>query len=412
MKKVAFIHYSSPPVIGGVEFVMEAQARSLLEHGYRVKVIVGKGEPFHPEIEFVLIPEIYSLHPENLVVKEAIFKGDKTPLKSYKIKLEEKIRESIEDTDVVIIHNCLTMPFNLGLTWALYSLAETEKKKFIVWVHDSPFFDPSYKPFLESINPREHPWNLLRKFSSRVKYVVISLLRRRQLAELYGIPEGEIRVVPDGVDVGKFLGLSPEGIEIYKKFKFYQIDLVGLFPARLIKRKNMELAIKIFSRLNKRGKKSLLLVTGPFDPHRAGEKYFLQLKNLARELGVEKEIAFLCELPTQDGKPFQVGMHLLRDLYLLSDFLILTSYQEGFGIPLLEAGLTRVPIFCTDIQPLPEVGGKEAHYFRLDDSPEKIAGMILEVTEKDPRLNMFKKVIRNYTWDVVFLKHLQPLIEG
>lgn len=411
MKKVAFIHYSSPPVIGGVEFVLENQAKSFLDHGYRVKVIVGKGEPFHPQIEFISIPEIYSLGPENLKIKEALLRGEKRPLKSFKEKLEEKLRESLRDSQVVIIHNCLTMPFNPGLTWALYSLVETEKKRFIGWVHDSPFFDPSYKSFLDSIDPEEHPWNLLKKFSPRVKYVVISLLRRKQLAKLFKVPEREISVVPNGLDIEKFLGLSPEGRLIYKKFKLYQADLVGLFPARLIKRKNLEMAIKVFAILNKKGKRSLLLVTGPFDPHRAGEEYFQRLKNLARELGMEREIIFLSELSTPSGKPFRVGMRLLRDLYLLSDFLILTSFQEGFGIPLLEAGVTKLPIFCTAIQPLLEVGGKEAHYFSLDTSPEKVAEMILRVVEKDPRVNMFKKVVKNYTWNLIFQKYLKSLVE-
>ena len=44
MKKIALIHYSSPPVIGGVEFVLEAQIRFFLEKGFRVKLITGKGE--------------------------------------------------------------------------------------------------------------------------------------------------------------------------------------------------------------------------------------------------------------------------------------------------------------------------------------------------------------------------------
>jgi len=410
LKKVAFIHYSSPPLIGGVEFVLQAQTEILLKHGYRVKVIVGKGEPFHPDIEFTLIPEIYSLHPENVAVREALIKGERAPLIPFKERLEGKVKEAIEDSQAIIIHNCLTMPFNPALTWALHSLAEREEKKFIAWVHDSPFFDPSYKPFLDSINTEEHPWNLLKKYSPCFVYVVISSLRRKQLAELLKISPQRIRVIPNGVDIGRFLGLSEEALEIYEKFKLYQADLIGLFPARLIKRKNLEMAIEIFSHLNRKGKKSLLIVTGPFDPHRAGEEYFLQLKELARKNKVEKEIIFLCELPTPDGKPFHVGMHLLRDLYLLSDFLILTSYQEGFGIPLLEAGLVKIPIFSTDIQPLPEVGGKEVFYFHLKDPPEKVAEMIIEVTERDLRIKMFKKILRNYTWDLIFQNHLHPLL--
>ena len=39
----------------------------------------------------------------------------------------------------------------------------------------------------------------------------------------------------------------------------------------------------------------------------------------------------------------------MRDLYLLSDCLLFPSRQEGFGLPVLEAALHRMPIWCGDI---------------------------------------------------------------
>ena len=74
-KTVSIIHYSSPPVIGGVEFVIEAQTRYLLSRNFQVKVISGKGENFLPEMQLVCIPEIYSLHPKVIEAQEALKKG-------------------------------------------------------------------------------------------------------------------------------------------------------------------------------------------------------------------------------------------------------------------------------------------------------------------------------------------------
>ncbi|MBI2300477.1 MAG: glycosyltransferase, partial [Armatimonadetes bacterium] len=46
---------------------------------------------------------------------------------------------------------------------------------------------------------------------------------------------------------------------------------------------------------------------------------------------------------------------VLADLYALADVVLLPSSTEGFGLPLLEAGLHRVPIVCSDLPALREV---------------------------------------------------------
>ena len=39
----AFLHYTAPPVIGGVEGVMDAHAHVFLDMGYPVSMIAGRG---------------------------------------------------------------------------------------------------------------------------------------------------------------------------------------------------------------------------------------------------------------------------------------------------------------------------------------------------------------------------------
>ena len=71
-----------------------------------------------------------------------------------------------------------------------------------------------------------------------------------------------------------------------------------------------------------------------------------------------------------------------RDLYLAADLLLFPSLREGFGIPILEAGIARLPVFCSDIPPFRESAGEAAHYFGLDEDPAAIAGRIAAFLER------------------------------
>jgi glycosyltransferase involved in cell wall biosynthesis len=98
------------------------------------------------------------------------------------------------------------------------------------------------------------------------------------------------------------------------------------------------------------------------------------------------------------------------ELYRWVDGLLLTSAQEGFGLPLIEAGLLRVPIFCGDIPVLREVGGNNALYFPLSESPETIAEMVLNTLEKPGPAAMRRRVLTDYSWDSIFHAKILPLI--
>ena len=43
-ERIAILHYSSPPIVGGVEFIIEAHSGLFAERGYPTKLIVGEGE--------------------------------------------------------------------------------------------------------------------------------------------------------------------------------------------------------------------------------------------------------------------------------------------------------------------------------------------------------------------------------
>ncbi len=89
----------------------------------------------------------------------------------------------------------------------------------------------------------------------------------------------------------------------------------------------------------------------------------------------------------------------------------MTSKEEGFGIPILEAGLSRLPIFCSDIAPLRALAENYATLFSLKDSPQDIAAKMIEKLKSDPYYSFRAKVKREYTWEAIYTHKIAPLIK-
>ena len=109
--------------------------------------------------------------------------------------------------------------------------------------------------------------------------------------------------------------------------------------------------------------------------------------------------------------PDGLGEGDLPGFYRLADALLLPSREEAFGIPLLEAGLSGLPIFCSELEPLKALAGENATFFDPDGNPEEIAGRIAGRLQIDPLYRMRTRVRREYTWEALYKKQIAPLLE-
>jgi glycosyltransferase involved in cell wall biosynthesis len=101
---------------------------------------------------------------------------------------------------------------------------------------------------------------------------------------------------------------------------------------------------------------------------------------------------------------------MMDDLYQLADLLIFPSAQEGFGIPLLEAGLVRLPVFCSDIPSFREIAGDTVHTFALHAPPENTAARIIRFLETDRSTRLRHEVLARFSWERVFAERIAPLL--
>lgn len=406
--RVAILHYAGPPVVGGVEATILHHARWLAEHGHHVAVIAGRGDVFHPRVPFHHVPEVDSRHPEVLAVGKALARGEvPSEFTTLRSRIGERLQPLLANVDVAIVHNALTLHKNLPLTAALHALNEAHVTKLVAWCHDFAWMDELYLPELHS----GYPWDLLRTRWPGVRYVVVSQHRRRQLAQLLDMPEEAIAVVPPGVDVAAFLKWEPETRRLVEKLRLLDAAPILILPARITRRKNIEFAIRVLGALKPTFPRCVLVVTGPPGPHNPTNiAYLNHLRALSAELGVRNQVLFLYE-HGPDERPLHVTDAMMSDLYQLADVLLFPSKREGFGIPILEAGLARIPIFAADIPPVQESAGPWAIRFDPAGSPEAVAHHIAERLRDDPTYHMRRRVLAHYTWDRIMGGRVVPLLQ-
>jgi glycosyltransferase involved in cell wall biosynthesis len=152
----------------------------------------------------------------------------------------------------------------------------------------------------------------------------------------------------------------------------------------------------------------MLVVTGPLGPHNARNiEYFDLLRALRGELQLDGAAHFLAEL--HDGfLPDEV----IADFFRLADALFLPSREEGFGLPMLEAAFSRMPIFCADIPPLRALGDGDAEFFSPDQDPRHVAAQVAARLKRDPIYRSAARVRGQYTWERIYRIHIEPLLHN
>jgi glycosyltransferase involved in cell wall biosynthesis len=244
-----------------------------------------------------------------------------------------------------------------------------------------------------------------------VTYVVVSQRRQQELAELFGCPADEIRVIYNGVDPQTLLGLSSEGGALVERLDLLEQDLVLLMPVRVTQAKNIEYALQVVAALKAQGCRPKLVLTGPPDPHDAESMaYFRSLQTLRGELGVEKEMRFVFESGSDPDEPYSINASVVGDLFRVSDLMFMPSHREGFAMPVLEAGLVGIPVVCTKVPAAVEIGGEDVILFDLDEEPDRLAARILAWAEGSAVHRLRRRVRQGYTWQAIFSRDIELLL--
>ena len=410
----AILHYAAPPVIGGVEGVIEAHCQTFNQFGFPVAVIAGRGaaNALADGTEFFHFPEMDTQHPRVLEISASLEQGQVPEnFETFTQELKTKLAPILKTYDNLIVHNVFTKHFNIPLTAALFELVvDGSIRNCIAWCHDFTWTSPNSRPKVH----KGYPWDLLRMFDPRISYVTVSQDRQDTLAKLFNCPLESVKVIYNGVDPQILLGLSVEGYQLIQRLDLLDSELTLLMPVRVTQAKNIEYALQLLAELKAKGIRPKLIHTGPPDPHNhTSMAYFQSLQDHRRALGLEQEMQFVFESGPAPDQPYEIALNVVGDLYRICDVMLMPSHREGFGMPVLEAGLAGIPAICTPQVPAAiEIGGDDVIVFDPSLDPAILADQIIHWMQTNPQFRLRQRVRRKYTWEAIFQQEILPLIKG
>lgn len=208
-------------------------------------------------------------------------------------------------------------------------------KKTVVTIHDLGFkhFPELYSP----IDLLYHNWAANHSVKNAYHILTDANFTKKDLLKEYTLDPQKVSVVPLGFNDKVFRPLKQ------KKTRRPYIFYVG----RMEEKKNIVGMIKAYKILRK--EKNILhqfLLAGR--PGYGYEKIIKECETLAPE--IKKDVVLLGYI----DNPTYV------DLLKNADIFFFCSFFEGFGLPLLEAMASGIPMVCSNRTSIPEVTGKAA----------------------------------------------------
>ena len=407
--KIGIIHYTYPPVIGGVEKIVFDHAQLFAKYGYETIVFTGEGRNDNKQIKLVVIPEFRSLGITNPSLREQILTQSDFPPEFYQQKnaIYKKIETLFKSIDIFFIHNILTFTFNPCLNAALIDYINYHKeKKFVVWIHDV-ILDPMRKKRTFASNQLH---DLFYKPIAGAFYVGISQFLKNTLIDEIGFPKNLVAVIPNGVDINNLLNLHPLTQKILGKYNILDFDPLIFLPTKIMPHKNIDLCLKILLEIKKNKKNPLLIITAMNFPHNRNISYLKEIQELINKLNLAKNIIYLHN--EIDSNFREIEYKIVDDFYRLSDIVFFLSSFENFGLPLLESGITKTPIMVSNLEVFKEIESENVYYADIENESSSIlADKVIAILNQNKQISFFRKVKRQYNFDFIFQAKIIPFIE-
>jgi glycosyltransferase involved in cell wall biosynthesis len=212
-----------------------------------------------------------------------------------------------------------------------------------ITLHDVTFVVRRTFSWTTTVGMREIMMRAARRADS---LITISTAARDEICRVFGLDPAKLAVVPHGA--GRPPDVEPvPGAELRKRYRLGTGSVVLCVAAKR-PHKNQGLLLRALEHLDET---PIVVLAGHAEP------YEDELRAEAARLDVEDRVRFLEFVSDAE----------LEGLWRLADCAAFPTLGEGFGLPVIEAMARGVPVACSDLTVLREVGGDVPHYFPPDD---------------------------------------------
>ncbi|GAB4334963.1 MAG: glycosyltransferase family 1 protein [Flammeovirgaceae bacterium] len=271
-----------------------------------------------------------------------------------------------------------------GLSNELPSSSKTKKYQSIVTIHDLIFLRyPELYPFIDR---KIYNWKFKNACISADKIIAVSSITKEDIIKHYQISPNKIYLSSMSCSSRFFKKYNNQEKEnILKKYNIKDDFL--LCVATLEERKNQMLIIKAIKLLSKENTPKLVLV-GRKTKYVERLLYYIDKENL------QSRVQLIHNVDNVD----------LPAIYQSASIFIYPSVYEGFGIPILEAMQSGVPIITTEKTTMQEIGQDACLYCNPNDEnllASQIKQLLSSKTLQKELISKGNERVKKYSPEVI-----------
>jgi len=379
---------------GGTETVVWNTSRMLKQMGNELEILATsalgtKGNETEDDINIRRFPYFYPYLNLNGSKRLILDKkgGDPYSLELYRYLL------SAQNIDLIHCHTMNRIAASVRLA------AKKKNIPYVVSFHGGHFDVPAEEMRLMTI-----PYKGTLNYG---KLIDIMVHKNRYLDDADGIicvgyneyeltsekyPEKLVYYLPNGVDTEKFNFKGSN--DFREKYGIATDEKVILCLSRIDYQKNQKQLVDLTQRLRSEGERIKLVLLGPI----TSELYFAQIKKAIANFGLEKDVIIIQGLRANDPD--------LVKAYDAADIFILPSIHEPFGIVVLEAWASGLPVIAAATGGLKKLVKPEVNGLLFDGSLEDLYQKYKQLSTVDAlaaRLceEATREVNSTYSWTAI-----------
>lgn len=206
-------------------------------------------------------------------------------------------------------------------------------------------------------------------------------------------PNKNVILLPNGVDPSFFS--TGDGRSFRKARNIPDNAYVILTVGRIDPQKNQFFLVKQFNEISKLESNAHLLIVG----HVTNHQYYDEIKRYILDKGLEQRVTIIPGLAANSSE--------LANAYHSANLFVLPSVHEPFGIVILEAWASGLPVIASRVGGIPSfvVHRQDGMLFQPNNSAELLS--IVKVLREENNLASKiaslgkEKAAREYSWDII-----------